>query len=287
MQLFPNWLFNRMATNNFKQQIEKLSHDIEKRISKKLEPIEKLGVPKEIWPLINSLNRLISYFEERSEHEKDFTSNASHELRTPLAGIRLQTEIALGTDDKKIQQKALEKVLISIDRNERLIEQLLILARLTSDKVKLTMNKINLNQLSSRVVSDLRNSAYKKHIVLNLELEEGFFLFANEESIYILLHNVIRNAINYTPKGGKVWISAKTLKNKIILSIMDNGPGIVKNKRELVLMRFQKDTDNVKSGSGLGLAIVKHICNLHHATLYLDETNKRGGLKVMITFHIN
>ena len=269
----------------FRKEIETLSQDIEKRITETLAPIEESAAPKEIRPLINAINRLIAYFEDRSSHEQDFSANASHELRTPLAGIRLQTEIAMSTDDPEIQQKAYQNVLIAIDQNERLIEQLMTLARLTADRVELAIEEVNLSQLSAHVIANLQSLADEKHISLKLESEDNLTLIASEESLSILLHNLIRNAIYYTPEVGAIKVNAAKLKDKVVLLIKDNGPGISPDKYDMVLERFQKSQNNNKSGSGLGLAIVKRICDLHHATLTLNKATKRGGLKVTVTFN--
>ncbi len=279
------WLSTTLTERHFKKEIEELSYDIEERITESLAPIDEKTAPKEIRPLINAINRLISYFEDRSHHEQDFSANASHELRTPLAGIRIQTEIAMGTDDPQIQQKAHQNVLAAIDQNERLIEQLLTLARLTADRVDLAMKKLDAGKLSAHVIANLQSLADEKQISLTLESRGNLTLLASEESLSILLHNLIRNAICYTPESSTIQVSATKLKGNVVLSVMDNGPGISPDKYDLVLERFQKSQNNNNSGSGLGLAIVKRICDLHHATLRLDQTTRKGGLKVMVTFN--
>lgn len=284
LPLFPKWLLSKLTEKRFKREISELSYDIEKRISETLAPINEKSAPKEIRPLIGAINRLISYFEDRSHHERDFSANASHELRTPLAGIRLQTEIAMSTDDPEIQKQAHQNVLIAIDQNERLIEQLLALARLTADRIELAMEKVNLGQLSASITANLMSLAEEKNISLKLESSDHLALFANKESLSILLHNLLRNAINYSPEGGVIKVKVTSSKSKVALSVMDNGPGIPSDKRDTVLRRFQKINSNTKSGSGLGLAIVKRICDLHHATLELDRATKKGGLKVTVTF---
>lgn len=281
------WWFSWYTARRYQKEIEILSRDIEKRIYETLAPIDEKIAPKEIRPLINAINRLVAYFEDRSSHEQEFSANASHELRTPLAGIRLQTEIAMGTDDKEIQQRAHRNVLVAIDHNERLIEQLLIMARLVADRVELAMEKVNLLQLTTHVIrANLKNLAKEKHIDLKLEFPHNLTVIANEESIAILLHNLICNAINYIPNGSKIVVRAGILKNgKVLLSVADNGPGIPRDKCEMVLRRFQKTISSEKSSSGLGLAIVKRICDLHHAMLELGQASKSGGLKVTMVFN--
>lgn len=284
LQSIKKWFFNTLVEKRRIRNIAKLSSDIEKRILETLAPIDEKSAPKEIRPLIKAINRLVFYFEDRFQHEQDFSANASHELRTPLAGIRLQTEIAISTDDPDTQKKAHQNILLAIDQNERLIEQLLTLARLTSDRVELSMERINIGQLASHVVAQLLSIAEAKNISLRIESWDNAYILASSESLSILLHNLIRNAINYTPNGGKIRIKIESKSNEVILSVADNGPGIPEDKYKVVLKRFQKTGNDSRSGSGLGLAIVKRICDLHHAKLKLGKATKAGGLKVKVTF---
>ena len=279
------WISDKLNERHFKKEIEELSYDIEKRITETLAPIDEKTAPKEIRPLISAINRLIAYFEDRSAHEQDFSANASHELRTPLAGIRLQTEIAMSTDDPEIQQKSHRNILVAVDQNERLIEQLLTLARLTADRVELKMATVNLRQLSESVIANLRRMAEDKQIGITLECPKNLTIHASEESLSILLHNLLRNAINHTPEKGGIVVKASGTSKKIELSVIDNGPGIPQDKYDVVLKRFGKTRSDSTSGSGLGLAIVKRICDLHHAKLKLDQATQKGGLKITVIFN--
>lgn len=285
LQSLLKWISNTLNERHFKKEIEELSYDIEKRINETLAPIDEKTAPKEIRPLINAINRLISYFEDRSAHEQDFSANASHELRTPLAGIRIQTEIAMSTDDPQIQQKSHQNILKAIDQNERLIEQLLTLARLTADRVELKMATVDLKQLSENVAANLRRMAEEKHIGITLECPENLAVHASEESLSILLHNLLRNAINHTPEKGGIVVTASGTSKKTEFSVSDNGPGIPQDKYDAVLKRFGKTRSDSASGSGLGLAIVKRICDLHHAKLKLDKATQKGGLKITVIFN--
>ena len=284
MLSIKKWFFNTLVEKRRIRNISKLSRDIEKRIFETLLPIDEKTAPKEIRPLIKAINRLVLYFEDRSQHEQDFSANASHELRTPLAGIRLQTEIAMSTDNFDIQKKAHKNILLAIDRNERLIQQLLTLARLTSDRVELSMERVNFGELVQNVINQLLSVAEAKNISLKIESWNNAYILASLESIAILLHNLIRNAVNHTPEGGKIRVKVESKNQEIILCVIDNGSGIPEDKYEAVLKRFQKAGNSSISGSGLGLSIVKRICDLHHAKLTLSKASKTGGLKVKVTF---
>lgn len=278
------WCSQPFSPSSEGDDIAQLSRDIEKRILETLAPIDEASAPQEIRPLINTINRLIAYFEDRSLYEQEFSANASHELRTPLAGIRLQTELAMSTQDAVIQKNAHQNILYALDRSERLIEQLLVLARLSVDRVDLPMEKMSLGRVAARAVGELLTLAKDKNITLNMTPWKECSIRASEESIGILIHNLVRNAVNHSPEGGKVTVKVATIKNRIVLTVADNGPGISMDKHDVVLKRFQKAGDGSKPGSGLGLAIVKRICDLHHATLELGKQDRQSGLKVSVSF---
>lgn len=278
------WRARPVASSTDGNDVARLSRDIEKRILETLAPIDEASAPQEIRPLIHTINRLIAHFEDRSLHEQEFSANASHELRTPLAGIRLQAELAMSTKDASILKNAHENILNALDRSERLIEQLLVIARLSVDRADLKMEKISLGRAAAHVVGELLSLAQKSQIKLNMTPWKACDITASAESISILIHNLVRNAINHTPEGGKVVVRVTTIKGRAILTVTDNGPGISIDKRAAVLKRFQKAGDGSKPGSGLGLAIVKRICDLHHATLGLNQPDGHGGLSVSVIF---
>ncbi|MGH1486560.1 MAG: sensor histidine kinase [Cellvibrionaceae bacterium] len=266
------------------RETDKALLDIEKRILEVLKSIDKSNVSKETQSLINAIECLTDYFGHRSKFEQEFSANVSHELRTPLAGIRLQTELAMSSQDYTLQEKAHKNILTAVAHSERLIEQLLILSRLSIDPVDLIKSKVNIGQLSARVVGELVDVAEGKGVILAMNPWRDCFLQADEGSLSILLHNLIRNAIHYSPQGEKVTTQVKNRKNNISLSIIDNGPGIPPDQYDLVLERFKKVSCDTKSGSGLGLSIAKRICDLHDATLTFSRTSKTSGFEVTVTF---
>ncbi len=287
MHALYKWFLNNLTAQQRIHEIEKLSHEVEKCISQKLQPIDEKGAPKEIRSLIRSINRLIIYFEDQSQNEQDFSAYASHELRTPLAGIRLQAEVAMHSNNLEIQKKAHQNILIALDKSERLIEQLLVIARTTGDKSKLKLVKINLSKVSVQAVAGLLNTAEKKNISLTMKPWRDVYILANEESILILIQNLINNAIKYTPSGGRIYVKPTSVNNKAVLSITDTGLGIMQSEYKLALQRFQKiGSSNTEPGSGLGLAIAKRICDLHNATLKFSKSDigTGRGLKVSIFF---
>lgn len=267
------------------KDIFKLALEIEKRVEKSSEPIIEKNAPIEIKPLINAVNKLIDYQEDRYKNERDFTANASHELRTPLAGIRLQTEIAMRTEDKEKRDKALKNILRSVDRATRLAEQLLILSRLTAEKIDLAKEPVELKEIAEKVTEELTLVANEKDIIIEAGKLDNGRVLASEQSIEILIDNLIRNSIIYIHKGGKIKYETIKYEEKIVLSITDNGPGIPREKRKIIFERFEKADKGSKTGTGLGLSIVKRIADLHNAKIEIADTEDSTGLRINVYFN--
>ncbi|MFO1372282.1 MAG: sensor histidine kinase [Candidatus Competibacteraceae bacterium] len=98
-----------------------------------------------------------------------------------------------------------------------------------------------------------------------------------------LLSNLVDNALNYTPAGGRVDVQVSRLKHEAVLTVSDTGPGIPVAERERVFDRFYRGTDATVPGSGLGLAIVKRIADRHRARIHLDDVEAGQGLRVTVT----
>lgn len=277
------WIQSSTLPLEMLDKINKLAIKVERDLEKERVQIESDDIPEGVQPLINAINRLLRYQNDRYQQERDFTAHASHELRTPLAGIRLQTELAMMTDDPEKRNKALGNIMTSIDRSTRLVEQLLTISRLTAENVDLAMDKVDLVVLAQTIISGNNERARQKNIVLNFDCEmPSFIIEASEESLSILLDNMVRNAITYTPEGGAVTIEIEESEsaNEVLLCVSDTGPGIPAHLRAKVLERFEKADKGSNTGTGLGLAIVSRIASLHRGRLELRDALSGTGLRI-------
>jgi two-component system sensor histidine kinase QseC len=268
------------------REIFRLATEIEKRVEKSNEIIDVNSVPQEIKPLVNAVNRLIEYQEDRYNNERDFTANASHELRTPLAGIRIQAEVALSTDDAEKKSNALKNILKSVDRATRLVEQLLVLSRLTSEKIDLAKEAVNLSEIAKRTASEISHFANNKNIIINQNIEDNVFIDASEQSIEILLDNLLRNAVIYNTQNSSLEVGVFKDQNYAFLYVSDKGVGVSLDKREVIFKRFEKGDRTSKTGTGLGLAIVKRIADLHNAKVEVLDNADYKGIKFLVTFNL-
>ena len=256
--------------------LEKISEDVDKRSSDDLAKIEMDNVPLEISPIINALNRLFNRIEESFKREREFTDHAAHELRTPLAAMKTQTQVLLKKSPVKLSE-GLNNLHASIDRATHMVEQLLSFSRLQNSH--LTKERINLSSMVGDVIQGLKFVAQTKEINLFVEIKNDTVIDANSEAFYILLRNLIDNAIKYSDQGNDVQI----ILDKHSIEISDQGAGIPDEEKERVFNRFVRVDKTGKTGSGLGLSIVKWIADQHNFKINLMDNNPRG-LKVIIHF---
>ncbi|TQV85168.1 HAMP domain-containing histidine kinase [Exilibacterium tricleocarpae] len=269
------------------RRINALASEIVPGIGGEAKAIEEKGVPEEILPITQAYNLLLDYHEDRHRQERDFIADASHELRTPLAGVRLQTQIAMRTDDAAKQARAHKNILVAIDRGTRLVEQLLTLSRLTADKKVLNPEQVDLRRCCEIAVEALAGAADAKRITIEIDNDQAVFtLMAEKSSILTLLDNLLLNAIQFSPEGGCVHISLARDLGGVTISVTDEGPGVPEADRARVLRRFQKSAAGTKTGTGLGLAIAKRVVELHSGDLVLGEGTGGRGLTVAVTFPV-
>ncbi len=251
-----------------------------------LSPLPLEEIPDESRPLVESLNQLFAQLQYTFDNERRFTADAAHELRTPLAALKIQAQVALGAADNTSRQHALQRIIQGVDRATHLVEQLLTLARLDPEDTLKDTSILSLSNTSRETLAELAADAQKKNIELALDADCDGLLDGNQNAIYILLRNLIDNAIRYTPESGSVCVKIhcdNSAKNRVLLSISDSGPGIPPEQRSKVMERFYRGDTGQATGSGLGMSIVQRIAERHNALIKL-EASRLGGLKVSIQF---
>ena len=266
--------------------LKRIASEIEQRVPSHLKPVDIQSVPKEIKPLITSLNHLFERLLDAFNREKRFTADAAHELRTPLAAITAHAQVALKTTDPEDLKQTLNKMVTSVTRSTHIIAQLLTLTRMVPEASINDPVRMNLETEAATIAAQLVPDALEKDIEVELIAtgSEKPFINGNPTAIGILTRNLIDNAIRYSPKGSLVSIRIKSSEQYVTLSVIDNGPGIPQELRERVFERFYRILGNQATGSGLGLGIVMQIAKLHNADISLDTPTSGKGLKFSVTF---
>ncbi|MCH9757158.1 MAG: two-component sensor histidine kinase [Gammaproteobacteria bacterium] len=266
--------------------LDRVAKEVAHRAPSHLEPVNLESAPDEIKPMIDELNKLFFRLQEGFEREKRFAADAAHELRTPLAAIKTQAQVALNTSDTDEKNSALEKLITSVNRTTHIVQQLLTMSRLLPDVPDSTgFESVNLVQMTRDMLTILVPKAIEKHIELEFQANQKTPSFqGNATALCILIRNLVDNAIRYTPENGVITVCVRPDKNRALLEISDNGPGIPEAFQTRVFERFFRVIGNKASGSGLGLAIVKQIATLHQAHIELDKPQNHSGLIVRISF---
>lgn len=250
-----------------------------------LKPIALGDIPIEISRLVDSINAMISRLGQAIELENRFIMNAAHQLRTPLAGIRAQIELAEQASSVGEMQDRLSKVSISTERLIYLVNQLLTLAKNQPEAVQqVPFEPFDLVEFVKQVTMELVPNADLKQIDLGYEGSHPHVLILGEKTrMHDLVHNLIDNAIRYTPNGGRVTASVTVEFDQALLIVEDNGIGIPEAQRAMVFERFYRGDQTRDFGTGLGLAIVKEIIDMHDASIDISDAEEGVGTKITVS----
>ena len=265
-----------------------LSAEIRARSARDLRPIDPAQAPEEARPLVGALNQLFGQVAEASSNQQRFLANAAHQLRTPLASLQAHTEIALAQAVPEEHRAELEQVHRATIRTARLANQLLALARAEPGGYRAdAFARVNLRAVVEDAADEWVHRAMAKEIDLGFELSDAQVL-GDAVLLREALGNLVHNALEYAPAGGRVTVRTGTGNDHPFLEVEDDGPGIPPAEREQVLERFYRVAGTPGTGSGLGLSIVREIAAAHRAQIGIGAGEGAGGTnagcKVGLTF---
>ena len=261
--------------------IRDISAELKQRDYSNLHHLSKNNTPDELHVLVQSLNELFDRVQEAAERERRFTADAAHELRTPLAGTKIQLQNAQRLAETEQGQTAINKSLIGLERLIKIVEQLLLLSRLDHEETMTDSVNVDIGQLVEEVLSSYRREAAEKKVTVKVHAEKGSIVRGNENSLHILIRNLIDNAIRYTLDGTCILVNV----NNFTLSVIDEGPGVPEEQLPYLFKRFSRGVEVRQKGSGLGLSICKQIVNIHkgHIDIYNRQDGKTGTV-AQLTF---
>jgi two-component system, OmpR family, sensor histidine kinase QseC len=259
-----------------------LGHEVGTRRPSTLLPIKADGVPEEAVPLVERLNDLFDRARRSLESERRFTANAAHELRNPLAALRVQAEVAADSPDLEVSRAALRHVITACDHLTRIVQQLLLLARV--EEQTYVVGTCHLNEIARRVLSDLAPEVISKGTDLTLEAPEPVLVQGNEDLLEILIRNLVDNAVRHGGPGIDVQVGVHVCDRTAVLTVTDNGRGVDAATRANLGQRFFRPLQTEGIGSGLGLSLVHRIAEIHHGSLEYLDAESGQGLQVKVEF---
>jgi signal transduction histidine kinase len=231
--------------------------------------------PDELGQLALRFEQMARQLKEASEHERNFLMRISHELRTPLTAIQGHVQaVADGViDGEDERQASLEIVLAEAGRLQRLIGDLLDLARLETRKFSLNAEEVDLVAVCERAAGAQREEARARSIDLQVHSAARPVVFGDGDRILQIVTNLVANALNATPPGGEVTVdvTAGPVRGEVIVS--DTGPGIPAEDRVAILRPFV--TSSVRHGIGLGLPVSSELAQAMGGTLVVGD--RPGG----------
>jgi signal transduction histidine kinase len=229
----------------------------------------------EVGELARAFNRMAADLAEADRMRRDLIANVSHELRTPITALQAVLEnIVDGVQSPT--PETLETMLSRVDRLGRLVTQLLDLSRLESGAAPLQLKDFELKPLLEESVRE--STLAHPEVAVTVSTRGDLMARADPERLHQVLANLLENAIRHSPEGGGVSLSAFADRNRMVIEVADDGPGIPAHERARIFERFYR-SDAARSsadGFGLGLAISRWIVDLHGGEIRAEGKQPTG-----------
>ncbi len=227
------------------------------------------------------LSKTISLLKEAQQNQNRFFTNISHEFRTPLTLILGPAEQIMGLAKNEKNKENARIIFRSAKKLKKLTNQLLDLARLGSNNMKLETRLQNLIPILSEIVSSFFSMAEARKIILKfIPHEETIMIYLDRDKLEKIMNNIISNALKFTSMGGKVIVETFQKENEIEISVSDTGIGIPENELNKIFDRFYQ-VDNKPhreyEGTGVGLSLTKELVELHKGRISVASIDGQGS----------
>ena len=271
------YLINSVTSKRYKRLYQVIEEVAAGHVDKRL-PVKGTTEMKE---LAIHFNTVMDKANSLDESRQEFVSNVSHELKTPITSIKVLADSLNMQEDAPIElyKEFMQDIVEEIDRESKIIDDLLTLVKMDKKAVALNIASINLNELMELVLKRLKPIAEKKNVEILFESFRPVVAEVDEVKFTQVVSNLVENAIKYNNNDGWVHVSLNADYQYFYVRVEDSGIGIPKESQELVFDRFYR-VDKARSretgGTGLGLAIVQNIILMHHGIIKLYSEEGQG-----------
>lgn len=270
------------------------------KITKAIEDItdgfqdEKISVPDytETELITDAFNKMLGRVQSLDTSRQEFVSNVSHELKTPLTSMKVLADSLVGQENVPVElyQEFMQDIAAEIDRESKIITDLLTLVKLDKKASNMNIELVNINELLDMILKRLHPIAAKRNIELILEGFRPVDAEIDETKLSLAISNLVENAIKYNKDEGWVRVSLNADHKYFYVTVTDSGLGILEESIDHIFERFyrvDKSHSAEIEGTGLGLAITRSAIMMHHGAIRVKSQVGEGttfSVRIPLTF---
>lgn len=244
---------------------------------------EKVSIKSyaEVEDVVDSINHMTTKLETLESSRQEFVSNVSHELKTPITSIKVLADSLLQQEDApaELYREFLTDITDEIERENKIITDLLSLVKLDKTSGELNIETININELLEQILRRIKPIAAERNIELVFESYRPVLAEVDEVKLSLAVNNLIENAVKYNFDDGWVRVSLNADHKFFYIKVSDSGVGIPEDEQENVFERFYR-VDKARSretgGTGLGLSITRNAILMHRGAIKIYSKEKEG-----------
>ncbi|GAB6108549.1 hypothetical protein JCM19376_25050 [Fusibacter bizertensis] len=241
--------------------------------------IPPTGSNDEVDTLIKSLNLMLQNLDEAFDHQKKFVSDASHELRIPLTIVLGYIDLLknMGTDNEALLRESLDSIESEATHMKNMVEKLLILARLESNRVKVVYEWVDVLAFMEKGMAESQRLYPNYHFKLDLKYKDGIYI--DLEIMTQIFRALVENAVKYSKEETTIIFHSEIKNQFIEIALSDEGRGIAKESIPNLTNRFYRlheDRNRKTGGTGLGLSIVDALIKAHGGYMRIDSELEKG-----------
>lgn len=232
---------------------------------------------KEIREVYSGFNMMMNEINSTEILQTNFVSNVSHEFKTPINAIEGYSMLLQGFDNLTDEQREyVDKIVFNTKRLSSLTGSILLLSKLENQQIPMNKSNFSLDEQIRQSIVDLEPEWEKKNIEFDVDMDTINY-FGNEALLRHVWHNILSNAVKFSPQDSTVAISVSKHGSKIKVCVTDSGPGLSEESKKRIFDKFyQGDTSHKEEGNGLGLSLVKKIISLEEGEIFAENITSGG-----------